>query len=494
MHWSGYIYSLSCLLIEVGGVTELHTSTIHLQEGLVTESLAFEDLSRFLLSEELRIRNSIAEFEAVVSLPPWHDDPVTKFIFASRLGSHSEKLTENMVGWESHEILRTILDSETFWTWWPMGSDLKGASEGVCKLQQVYDVPVQQMVSMRSDLLPPPSSDDLKDVARGCFAEGPFGNTSTWSTAALRKMRQLTNIRTLQGLKFRMGIASLLTNDIHRDFLEADETAYPPSPRSDMLQHKSICVRSGDVWPLHSDLVCQYSVSGGHPQLLLQPLKVEFLSYDPRIAVIHDFVRPQESGAIRNMAAKNLVRGSVYSEENPSGIHSPLRISKVSWLSDSQHPLLAKLASRIAAATKLSLESAELYQVANYGLGGHYTPHPDAKGLYDLADDAMVERSDGNRLATMLLFLSNVPAGGATAFVDPPLAVKPRMGDALFWFNLRPYVGDESPQHFDFWHEKKVLDDRTWHTGCPVLRGSKWITTKWIHERENVYVDYDVPV
>ncbi|XP_065292235.2 prolyl 4-hydroxylase subunit alpha-3-like [Dermacentor albipictus] len=494
MHWVCYIYSLSCLFIGALGVTELHSSTIHLLEGLVTESLAFEDLSRFLLSEELRLKKHIAEFEAI-SVPPWHNDPLTKFFFASRLDGYREKLTEAAVGAESDEILRTLINSETFWTWWPMGSDLVGASEGLCKLQQVYDVPVQQMVSMRSDLLPPPSPDDLKDVARGCFAEGPFGNTSTWSTAALQRMRQWTDVLPPQRRKFQMGIASLVANDIRREALQANEgvTTYPSPPSNDMMQHKSICVRSGDVWPQQSDLVCEYSVNGGHPYLLLQPLKVEFLSYDPRIVVIHDFLRPSESEVIQNMGAKTLTRGTVYSEEKPSGVHSPLRVSKVSWLSDSEHPLLAKLTTRIAAATWLSLESAELYQVANYGLGGHYTPHPDAKGLDDLADDASVEDVDGNRLATMLLFLSDVPAGGATAFVDPPMAVKPREGDALFWFDLRLYAGDDWPQHFDFWHEKRVLDERTWHTGCPVLRGSKWIATKWIHERDNVHVDYNVP-
>ncbi|KAL1465999.1 hypothetical protein MTO96_026947 [Rhipicephalus appendiculatus] len=463
MRWLRYVYSLSCLLIEAGGVSELHTSTIHLQEGLVTESLAFEDLSRFLLSEELRLRTSIDEFQTATSVPPWHDDPLTKFLFASRLGSYCERLTRADV---------------VTWT---------GAAEGVCKLQQVYDVPVRQMASMRSDLLPSPSPDDLKDVARGCFAKGRFGNTTAWSTAALRKMRQRAATR--QGRRFRMGIASLLASDVHN----AGETAYPLPPGSDMQYYKSICVRSGDLWPLHGDLVCQYSVAGGHPHLLLQPLKVEFLSYDPRIVVIHEFVSALQSEVIRNMGAKNLVRGTVYTDENPSGISSPLRISKVSWLSDDQHPLLANLASRIAATTGLSLESAEMYQVANYGLGGHYTPHPDAKDFGDLADEAMAERPDGNRLATMLLFLSDVSIGGATAFLDPPMAVKPRIGDALFWFNLMPYDGDDRPQHFDFWHEKKILDARTWHTGCPVLRGSKWIATKWIHERGNILVNYDVP-
>ena len=41
----------------------------------------------------------------------------------------------------------------------------------------------------------------------------------------------------------------------------------------------------------------------------------------------------------------------------------------------------------------------------------------------------------GNREATVLFYLSNV-LGGFTAFPDMGVAVKPRAGSAVFWYNL----------------------------------------------------------
>ena len=43
--------------------------------------------------------------------------------------------------------------------------------------------------------------------------------------------------------------------------------------------------------------------------------------------------------------------------------------------------------------------------------------------------------------------------------------VKPKEGDALFWFNNGP---------------KRNIDTRIFHMGCPVLYGNKWIANKWI--------------
>lgn len=46
------------------------------------------------------------------------------------------------------------------------------------------------------------------------------------------------------------------------------------------------------------------------------------------------------------------------------------------------------------------------------------------------------------------------------------LSVKPRKGDALLFFNLRPDA---------------VPDPLSLHGGCPVIEGEKWSATKWIH-------------
>ena len=66
---------------------------------------------------------------------------------------------------------------------------------------------------------------------------------------------------------------------------------------------------------------------------------------------------------------------------------------------------------------------------------------------------------------TVMTYLSDVQAGGGTAF--PAIGVKSEAenGAALLWVNLKT-AGQK--------------DRLTLHGGCPVLVGSKWITNKWI--------------
>ncbi|XP_045898830.1 prolyl 4-hydroxylase subunit alpha-1-like, partial [Micropterus dolomieu] len=63
-------------------------------------------------------------------------------------------------------------------------------------------------------------------------------------------------------------------------------------------------------------------------------------------------------------------------------------------------------------------------QVANYGVGGQYEPHFDF-GRKD-EPDAFEELGTGNRIATWLLYMSDVQAGGATVFTDVGASVRPK--------------------------------------------------------------------
>ncbi|KAL1474591.1 hypothetical protein MTO96_037865 [Rhipicephalus appendiculatus] len=144
----------------------------------------------------------------------------------------------------------------------------------------------------------------------------------------------------------------------------------------------------------------------------------------------------------------------------------PSSWNEVSWLWDSKSDRLQRLSRRITVATGLSLESAEAYQVANYGLGGHYAPHMDAHVFDKVADH--VDIAEGNRLATMLMYLSDVAAGGATAFVNLGIAVKPRVPDALFWYDVEPYDGSEFPEQMSFWHQKREA--------CRYAHDTRWLS------------------
>lgn len=112
------------------------------------------------------------------------------------------------------------------------------------------------------------------------------------------------------------------------------------------------------------------------------------------------------------------------------------------------------------------MKTAEELQVVNYGIGGHYEPH------YDFArkeeKNAFQSLGTGNRIATWLIYMSDIDAGGATVFPQLGVAVQPRKGSAAFWYNL---------------HSSGEGDMLTRHAACPVLAGSKWVANKWIHER-----------
>eukprot|EP00048_Salpingoeca_helianthica_P007377 m.109630 g.109630 ORF g.109630 m.109630 type:complete len:183 (+) comp14315_c0_seq2:1133-1681(+) len=138
--------------------------------------------------------------------------------------------------------------------------------------------------------------------------------------------------------------------------------------------------------------------------------------------------------------------------------------STVAWLNPDVS-IAKTINDRISQWTHLDLETAEQLQVSNYGVGGHYEPHFDFHG-----ERRNKDLPDGDRLATFMLYLSDVAEGGATAF--PRLGTRsfPARGDAAFWVNLV---------------DEGVGNPITLHGACPVLAGSKWVANKWIHEAGN---------
>ncbi|KAH0625287.1 hypothetical protein JD844_033752 [Phrynosoma platyrhinos] len=198
------------------------------------------------------------------------------------------------------------------------------------------------------------------------------------------------------------------------------------------------------------NLYCSYETNGD-PLLILQPLKREIVHLRPYLALYHDFVSDSEAEKIKALAAPWLQRSVVASGEKQQ--QADYRISKRKEIE-----VTVALDRRIAALTGLNIQPpyAEYLQVVNYGLGGHYEPHFDhatsrKSPLYRL--------KSGNRIATLMIYLSSVEAGGSTAFIYANLSIPAVKNAALFWWNL---------------HRNGNGDDDTLHAGCPVLAGDKW--------------------
>ena len=221
------------------------------------------------------------------------------------------------------------------------------------------------------------------------------------------------------------------------------------------------------------------------PYLKLGPLKLEVAHFKPFIGLFHDFLYDSEMDHFINYSLNRLNVSEVGAGKGNR------RISETAWLLDTtfQYPdnnfmdlpfqvlkyervldgTSKKVSLRISWATKLEAAkplSREPYQIVNYGPGGLYSTHLDAFNESDWHVDH-VGRSTGDRIITVMGYMSHVRAGGRTVFPSLGVTVKPERGMAVVWFNTK---------------DDGQADALTHHGGCPVVIGSKWITNKWLHQ------------
>uniref|UniRef100_A0A8C2ZPN8 procollagen-proline 4-dioxygenase n=2 Tax=Cyclopterus lumpus TaxID=8103 RepID=A0A8C2ZPN8_CYCLU len=213
-------------------------------------------------------------------------------------------------------------------------------------------------------------------------------------------------------------------------------------------------------------LFCRLQDGRRNPRLLLRPMKEEDEWDSPHIVRYLEVLSHEETEKIKELAKPRLARATVRDPKTGLLTTANYRVSKSAWLEEVDDPVIVRVNQRIEDITGLEVDTAELLQVANYGVGGQYEPHYDFSRKDE--PDAFKRLGTGNRVATFLNYMSDVEAGGATVFPDLGAAIWPRKGTAVFWFNLfRSGEGDY----------------RTRHAACPVLVGSKWVSNKWIHER-----------
>ena len=104
--------------------------------------------------------------------------------------------------------------------------------------------------------------------------------------------------------------------------------------------------------------------------------------------------------------------------------------------------------------------------------GQRYLPGQEFKAHYDWFDTTsgywQDEHQAGQRSWTAMAYLNAVEEGGSTDFPRVELSIPPQAGALLVWNNMSP---DGSPNH------------KSLHAGMPVVRGVKYVVTKWYRAR-----------
>ncbi|XP_045340008.1 prolyl 4-hydroxylase subunit alpha-3 isoform X5 [Leopardus geoffroyi] len=429
-------------------------------------------LRRYLRGEEARLRDLTRFYDKVLSL---HEDtatpvsnPLLAFTLIKRLQSDWRNVVHSL---EASENIRALKDGyEKVEQDLPAFEDLEGAARALMRLQDVYMLNVKGLArgvfqrvtgSAVTDLYSPRRLFSL--TADDCFQVGKAGNVS----CALSLSREFLlyspdNKRMSRNvLKYEKLLAESPTRVVAEAVIQRPNVPHLQTRDT----YEGLCQTLGSQ-PTHyqiPSLYCSYETNSS-PYLLLQPIRKEVIHLEPYVVLYHDFVNDLEAQKIRGLAEPWLQRSVVASGEKQLPVE--YRISKSAWLKDTVDPLLVTLDHRIGALTGLDVQPpyAEYLQVVNYGIGGHYEPHFDHATS---PTSPLYRMKSGNRVATFMIYLSSVEAGGATAFIYANFSVPVVKNAALFWWNL---------------HRSGEGDGDTLHAGCPVLVGDKWVANKWIHE------------
>ncbi|KAJ7980181.1 Prolyl 4-hydroxylase subunit alpha-like protein [Quillaja saponaria] len=224
-----------------------------------------------------------------------------------------------------------------------------------------------------------------------------------------------------------------------------------------------------------------FSSYAGSASAIINPSKVKQVSWKPRAFVYEGFLTDLESDHLISLAKSELKRSAVADNLSGQSKLSEVRTSSGMFISKNKDPIVSGIEDKISSWTFLPKENGEDIQVLRYEPGQKYDPH------YDYFADKVNIARGGHRVATVLMYLTDVVKGGETVFPSAEesprhrasetsddlsecakkgVAVKPRKGDALLFFSLHPNA---------------IPDTSSLHAGCPVIEGEKWSATKWIH-------------
>lgn len=226
-----------------------------------------------------------------------------------------------------------------------------------------------------------------------------------------------------------------------------------------------------------------YSPFAGHGQsgdsfITATPFQV--LSWSPRALLFPKFASKEQCETIIKLAKSRLAPSSLALRKGETSESTKgTRTSSGTFLAARQDKsgTLQGVEEKMARATMTPVSHGEAFNVLRYELGQKYNSH------YDFFNPAEYGPQKSQRMASFLLYLSDVDEGGETMFPYEGyqnmnigydykqcigLKVKPRQGDALLFYSVFP---------------NGTFDKTSLHGSCAVIKGEKWVATKWIRDQ-----------
>lgn len=186
---------------------------------------------------------------------------------------------------------------------------------------------------------------------------------------------------------------------------------------------------------------------------------------NPRIVVFGNVLSDEECDALIQAAKPRLARSLTVAVKSGGEELNADRTSSGMFFRRDENDVVARVEKRLAALANWPVENGEGLQILHYRPGAEYKPHYDYFDPDEPGTPTILKRG-GQRVATIIMYLSEPEKGGGTTFPDVQLEVAPKRGNAVFFSYDRAHPASKSL-----------------HGGAPVIAGEKWIATKWLRER-----------
>ncbi|WP_421575448.1 prolyl hydroxylase family protein [Stenotrophomonas maltophilia] len=182
----------------------------------------------------------------------------------------------------------------------------------------------------------------------------------------------------------------------------------------------------------------------------------------PDACLLSGFLDAAECAEIIGLAEPLLRRSQVRVGDGHAAAGSVTlyaRTSEQAWVAPGQSNIVDRIQARVADLTHWPAGWMEHLQVVRYGVGADFSPHHDFFPASDRAE------GQGQRVATLIMYLNTPAQGGATSFPDIEMEIYPQQGNALY-----------------FAYPCATADSLTLHAGVPLAAGEKWIATFFLRD------------
>ena len=186
----------------------------------------------------------------------------------------------------------------------------------------------------------------------------------------------------------------------------------------------------------------------------------------PRVVVFGGLLSDEECDELIAAARPRLSRSLTVATKTGGEELNDDRTSQGMFFQRGEIGLVARIEARIARLLNWPVENGEGLQILQYVPGTEYKPHYDYFDPAEPGTPTILKRG-GQRVGTVVMYLSEPEKGGGTTFPSVFFEVAPKRGNAVFFSYERPHPST-----------------KTLHGGAPVIAGEKWIATKWLREGE----------